>query len=248
MERNLYEGIDEIIKNQEALLEELRAQKAKSQAPARESAAAYTKRFFASAEREYLFCDTPRTFLIKKCALFFALCLFITLNIVATAATARAWQLYSTYSLFENLWLLFAIKMALNVLRARRVTEGYTYEHRSPYRYRYENGFPLKSGRKLRLRIFFTLFVIAAVCNALCCIDSATGVAVSAIVLECVSLVFGIAVYIAYYFFFGEYLAIRFTGPAKEGRGVAVFVYDLLFETMYPESKWINPFYGKNAE
>ena len=247
MERNLYEGIDEIIKNQEALLEELRAQKEKSEAPTGESAAAYTKRFFASAEREYLFCDTARAFLIKQCILFFALCLFIALNVVATVATAKAWQLYSTYSLFENIWLLFALKMAFNVLRAHRVTEGYAYEHRSPYRYRYENDFPVKSGRKLRLRIFFTLFVIGAALNAVYCIGTATGVALSAIVLECVSLVLGIVVYIAYYFFYGEYLAIRFTGPAKEGNGRAVFIYDLLFEKMYPESKWINPFYGVNS-
>ncbi len=243
MSKNLYESIDEILKNQEELLKELREKRSDAEdgGPSEkvESVEAYSKRFFAAAGRDYLFCASRKEFLVRKYLALGAFLLFILFGVLSTVAVAKAWGFYSTYSLFENAWLLFSLGMAVNALRAKQSLSAELYERRSPYHLRIENGIPRKRKKKAYLRVFFVLFVIAALANALCCTDTETGFHLSAVLLEGLTIVFGILSQLLYAGLVCGYEAIRFEGPNRTGDGTAVYIYDGLTERMYKPTDWI---------
>lgn len=256
MPKNVMDGIDEILKNQEEerrreeeILDRLKQKQSSPKQPvptdedvllAEARAADYRKRFFLLADQRYLWVYPKADYIRQKWILLALLLLSFPVGIAATVAITRAKGYYITFSLFENLWLLVCAFRLLHVLLARRWHKASILSSHSPWHFDLDDaGIWIKGGRKKRHKILLILCLISVFFTIVTAIDQPDGVAVAPIVLDGIFAALTIASEILYRYFFSFYTAIRFEGDSMDGQSTVTLILDLVTGKMCKEEDYI---------
>ena len=102
--KTVFERLDEI----DAKLDKAISGKSQSetiQLP-RENPQATLKRFISRAKKEYMWLGSREDFEKEKRTTFLFVWVLIGVGLLATIFTSIAFKLYSTFTLFENIWLI----------------------------------------------------------------------------------------------------------------------------------------------
>lgn len=251
MPNNVFEGLDELLAGQaraerqaeddtQSILRELddlkrRIDKAKGGAPQRQLT---LKEFLADARQSWLWCGAADAFGKEKtrALLFGGLVLF--LGLFSTLLNCAAIGFYSTFSLFENIWLLDTVFAMCHMVRMRRLHEVNDLSRHWWRRVSYDaNGFLIHGRMKKRYKVFLVLSIISGFFNIVDCFAEnvrGTSFNVAATVIELLFIV-ACVVFIRFAddFTFG-YGFTRLDGQDLSGNSVTLF-YTPIENKLYRE-------------
>ena len=126
-------------------------------------------KFLRQAKKSFRWFGTKSEFFKSKNLVFFANALLIIVGIATSIVSTICFQMYSTFTLFENIWIIFSIVTMSYLFHNRLTNEVNDLSKHSPLKYQKDNVgmlFPTKT--KLVFRIFKWLAIISVVCNFIC--------------------------------------------------------------------------------
>ena len=125
--------------------------------------------YAACAKQSYLWFGTPDMFQrAKRICLILIACL-VGVMLLATVVTTSGFGIYSTYTLFENIYLIFVLCMLGHVLRANRIHDVGTYATKSMYRFsKNREGVWIVGKKKKKYVVFLVLSCVCAFLNIIC--------------------------------------------------------------------------------
>lgn len=98
-----------------------------------------------------------------------SLVLLLSLGVISTIVSSICFQIYSTFTLFENIWLIFGIFYLVYAVRTQQTYEVNSLAANSSYKYRRDDlGMMFPGKEKFVFRLFRWLAVIAVICNVVC--------------------------------------------------------------------------------
>lgn len=104
----------------------------------------------------------------KRIAIISCLAL-IVVGIILTIISSIAFDLYSTFTLFENIWLFFSVALIVYMLKNKQLNEMNHLAKYSPDLYAADKYFmPFSIGNKKAFKVFKVICIVAILCNILC--------------------------------------------------------------------------------
>ncbi len=85
------------------------------------------KRFISKAKKEYCWLGSEADFQKEKKTALILLAALIGTIVLSTIFTSIAFGLYSTFTLFENIWLIMMCVMAFYLVKAKRFYDCYEF-------------------------------------------------------------------------------------------------------------------------
>ena len=262
MPNNVFEGLDEILARQkeaenrsrqehEEILEAIN--KANSQSAQvdqiqrtvdRRNQVFSLKNFLSRSTHEYMWLGTYDDFDKEKTISVFLIIASIISMIVCTIVTTASFGMYSTFTLFENIWLLLALFVLKYTCMAKKNYSVWEYSSNSYEEFEVNSdGVLMRGYYKRKYRWSFVLACIAFVMNALSAwvlVESATPLLVT--ILELLTMALNMfTAYKVTDFFYG-YGPMRFTGMNEAGTEKVVLIFDTTINKLYTEEDYLKTF------
>lgn len=233
-------------KDTQAILEELKQLKQgpKTKTP-RQSTESTVQSFLRRAVKTYRYCGTPADFEVTQRKTLILNVILLLLGVISTALTTSSVGIYTTFSLFENIWLFFVAANLLSVSRAALKCNGNALSDICPFGTFYNANGTLQKELflKFRYRLFRTIACIAAALNILYIWLTIGGAAaVFATLFEIAFFVLTIVTLNKVDMFFSFYCVVYYTGKNDLGQEITI-VYHELLEEFYPLDVFQNKFH-----
>ena len=200
------------------------------------------KYFLKSSRKEHLWFGTTNDFNKYKKIIYILCIALIFVGIISTILTSIALNMYSTFTLFENIWLIFVCIMFSYAVKAKkRMTDTDLMEHSNrvfiqdaDWTWRNTNK------EKKKYRWFRRISYIAIVGNIICLwSESETAIAISATMFELafaglsIGLVFA---YINLYCMYGNF--ILYTGKNASNTETVTLIFDVMGNKLAPYEEY----------
>lgn len=200
------------------------------------------KSFVKSSKKEHVWFGTPNEFNNSK-RIVNVICVFlIAAGVLSTILTSIALKLYSTFSLFENIWLIFACIMFLHSIHSKKRMQDIDLKGHSTYIFMQDEDGTWRdtNKEKKRYKWFRRISYISVVANIIVIWTESSGsIAVSATVLELAFLGLSIGLYFAYTNLFCMYGSfILFTGSNLSNTETVTLVFDVISKKLAPYSEY----------
>lgn len=200
----------------------------------------FTKR----ANQEYIWVGPSDEFQKeKKTALILILSSILSM-VLCTIVSTLSFGIYSSYTLFENIWLFLMLFVLVYTLKTKKSYPALDFILYSFFKLEPDaEGVIRNTGCKKKYKWFFILACIAFLLNILSVwvVDYSTN-QILVTILELVALILnGITVYKVIEFFSGYY-AIRFSGFNDRGTAKVVLIYDTVYNILYTEDEYLKIF------
>ena len=227
-ERTVFERLDSIeVQNAEIirlLSESLDKPQTTKQTP-QESDSALVKRFLKGAKKSWMWFGTRLEFKRKRTIAIFSSLLLLVVGLVATIMATLNFGFYSTFTLFENIWMIFAVINIVHALKAQRDYEANALAAKSSTKYQRDSfGMILPTKEKGVYRVFRWLAIIAVVCNIITIWIKPSDFSVIATIFEILFLAAIVFEFFMNTFFFGGYSIIKVEGQSLVTKEKVVLV------------------------
>lgn len=174
-----------------------------------------------NSKKEYIFCDGELNFFKWKIALFVSFVVLFTVGILASYVATKYFELYSTFTLFENIYLYLTIFMCAYVLKSKTIYSVDEYKKNSFERLYFDSyGKPTVKKVKTKYYVFLVLSLISSFAHFFLAVYDSTGVKeyiTSVKICEVLFFVLSIAYFVAVKIFFNKYFAILHTVKTTDG-------------------------------
>ena len=199
------------------------------------------KKFIENSKKEYCYVGDRSFFESEKRNVLIFLGILMGLILLSTILSSCAFGLYSTFTLFENIWLVMLCFICYYVIKAKRHYDCYDFMTTSFFKFILdEDGVPRVGETNTKYKVFLVLTCIAGVCNALCVwLYAEVGLSVLVTIVELA--VVGFSVFVFKYKvedFFAGYYALRFTGLTLIGGKVVSLIYVPLQNKLYSAEEY----------
>ena len=261
MPNNVFEGLDEILARQKQAEERSRQEheeilEAINRANAKTAQADQVQRtvnqrnqswslknFINRSVHEYMWLGTKEDFdKDKKLALILILSSIVSM-IICTIVASISFGIYSTFTLFENIWLLMSLFILKYVIKAKKIYLSHVYAFNSIENFDVDaDGVFRSKGNKKRYKVFLVLACIAFCSNTICAWSYSTAVAVWLSILELGCMVLSIVSFHLVDNLFLGYGPIKFTGPNESGTYDVVLIFDTLMNKLYTEEEYLKKY------
>ena len=200
------------------------------------------KNFLKSSRKEHLWFGTTNDFNKYKKIIYILCIALIVVGIISTILTSIALNMYSTFTLFENIWLIFVCIMFSYAVKAKkRMTDTDLMEHSNSVFIQDTDGTWRDTNKeKKKYRWFRRISYIAIVGNIICLwSESETAIAISATMFELafaglsIGLVFA---YINLYCMYGSF--ILFTGRNASNTENVTLIFDVFDNKLAPYKEY----------
>lgn len=200
------------------------------------------KNFVQSSKKEHIWFGTTNDFNKYKKIIYILCIALIVVGIISTILTSIALNMYSTYTLFENIWLIFVCIMFSYAVKAKkRMTDTDLMEHSNSVFIQDTDGTWRDTNKeKKKYKWFRRISYIAIVGNIICLwSESETAIAISAIMFELafaglsIGLVFA---YINLYCMYGNF--ILFTGKNASNTETVTLIFDVMGNKLAPYEEY----------
>lgn len=175
----------------------------------------------------------------KTLAIISLLILFIV-GIASTVVTSICLNMYSTFTFFENAWLVFGIFHLIYALKTKYIYEVNELASNSSARYeKDEIGMLFPRKEKIHFRIFFWLAIISAISNIIC-IWAGLGKTnnITATIMEIVFLAAIVLAFFLYMNLFAQYSIIWIEGHNLTNKEKVVLVLPPGAKHLIPEEEF----------
>lgn len=203
------------------------------------------KRFIGRAKKEYMWLGTQSEFEHEKQTAFRLLWLLVGVGLLATIFSTIAFKLYSTFTLFENIWLIMMLCTIKYIRKAQYHYDCFDFSENSFFRFELDADGVLRCGTlKKKYKWFTVITCICVFCNIIVVWMEAN--AVLALIATLFELALGaLSIYIFYFKaldFFCGYNHLRFTGRNDANTQTVVLIYDPLMNKLYTEEDCLKQF------
>lgn len=260
--KNVYEGIDEILARQNQAEERSRQEHEeiidaikKANAPVAQADQVKRavnqrnqswslKNFINRSVHEYMWIGTKEDFDKEKKRALFLIWSSIVSMIICTIVASISFGIYSTYTLFENIWLLLMLYVLKYTSKTKKNYSTLDYSFNSFERFETDaDGILRNTVYKKKYRWFLVLACIAFVLNAFSAwIVDESSFPLLVTILELGSLTLNIFTVYKVTDFFAGYGPIRFTGTNEAGTGKVVLIFDTIANKLYAEEDYLKIF------
>ncbi len=257
MPDNVFEGLDEILKNQKeaqerATLDKEEILRAIDVANARQKEARPVDRainqrnnvfslrnFISRSTHEYLWIGTNEDFKNeKKLSIILILCSILSMALCTIAMTASI-GFYSTFTLFENIWLFLSFfALAYTCKTKKNYLTGEYFLNSFEVFELDADGVLRNTAYKKKYKVFLILGCVGFVLNAICVwlYDGSARLFVTILELATMALVIFTTYRVAD--FFSAYGPIRFTGRNESNTQTVSIVLDVIGNKFYTEEEY----------
>ena len=203
------------------------------------------KRFISKAKKEYCWLGSEADFQKEKKTALILLATLIGTIVLSTIFTSIAFGLYSTFTLFENIWLIMMCFMAFYLVKAKRFYDCYEFSLTSCFKFEPDADGVLRMGApNKKYKVFLVLTCISAICNIIVVwMENKNGMALPATIFELA--VLGLSIFVfnfkALDFFYG-YSNLRFTGANETTGQKVVLIYEPIMNKLYTEEDYLKQF------
>lgn len=202
------------------------------------------KNFIRFSLREYMWCGTEEDFC--KCKetnivliLSAILCMIFT-SVVTTISAGH----YTTYTLFENIWLILSLFALKYTCVAKRLYCDCVYSQNSFERFESDdNGIWRPTILKKKYKWFFILALISFVLNTICVWIDSCSMPVLVTILELLSMALSILAVYKTIDFFDLYGPVKITGKSiVTGQKIVIIEDPLDSRKFYPEDEFFRKY------
>lgn len=241
--KTVFERLDEI----DAKLDKAISGKSQSetiQLP-RENPQATLKRFISRAKKEYMWLGSREDFEKEKRTTFLFVWVLIGVGLLATIFTSIAFKLYSTFTLFENIWLIMMLCTVKYIHKSQYYHDCFEFSENSFFHFELDADGVLRCGHlKKRYKWFSVITCICAVCNIIVVwMEANNMLALLATIFE---LALGVLSIYAFYFkvldYFSGYCQLRFMGRNDSNTQTISIIYDPILNKLYTEEEYKKQF------
>ena len=210
-----------------------------------ENPQAVLKRFISKAKKEYCWLGSEEDFQKEKKSALIFLAILMGAIILSTIFTSIAFGIYSTFTLFENIWLIMMGFVTFYILKAKRFYDCYEFSLTSCFRFEPDADEVLRMGAlNKKYKVFLVLTCISAVCNIIIAwVENKRGMALPATIFELA--VIGLSIFVfnfkALDFFYG-YSNLRFTGRNDTNTQTVVLIFEPIMNKLYTEEDYLKQF------
>ena len=203
------------------------------------------KRFISKAKKEYCWLGSESDFQKEKRLALIFLAILMGTIILSTIFTSIAFGMYSTFTLFENIWLIMMCFIASYLVKAKRFYDCYEFSLASCFRFEPDADGVLRMGApNKKYKLFLVLTCICAVLNIIVAwTENNGGMAFLATVFELA--VIGLSIFVfnfkALDFFYG-YSNLRFTGTNETSGAKVVLIFEPIMNKLYTEEDYLKKF------
>ena len=194
--------------------------------------------FFKTAKKEHIWCETINEFNQSKIIVIILCVALLLVGVISTVLTSIALKLYSIFSLFENIWLIFAcIMFSHSIHLKRRMSHTDLRDHSITEFIQDEAGTWRDNGKEKKRYICFRTISYGAVIGNIIVIwfFSQGAIAITATILELAFAGLSIGLRIAYADLFGMYgLFILYTGKNASNTKNITLVFNVAGNTFAP--------------
>ena len=173
------------------------------------------------SKKEYIFLGTEKEFTIWKKALCISFLVLFTIGILSSYYATKFFNLYSTFTLFENIWLLLTIYITVYIIKSKRFYDIEAYKKSTMERiYCDKYGVPRKKVLKTKYIVFFVLSLISSVAHIfMSTYDKKSNIEYAGVccVFEVLFVILTIAFQIAVRVYFSNYFLVLHTVKNKNG-------------------------------
>lgn len=203
------------------------------------------KRFISKAQKEYCWFGSESDFQNEKTSALIFLMILMGVIVLSTIFTSIAFGMYSTFTLFENIWLIMMGFMTVYVLKAKRFYGCCEFSLTSCFKFDTDADGVLRGGAlNKKYKVFLVLTCISAVCNiAIVWIENKSGMALPATIFELG--VFGLSIFafkVKALEFFCGYSNLRFTGLNETTGQKVVLIFVPITNKLYTEEDYLKRF------
>ena len=203
------------------------------------------KRFIARAQKEYMWLGSRDEFKKEKQTALIFVWILIGVGLLATIFTSIAFKIYTTFTLFENIWLIMMLCTVKYIRKSQYYYQCFEFSENSFYRFELDGDGVLRCGPlKKKYKWFSVITCICAFCNIIIVwIEANKMLALIATIFE---LALGVlSIYVFYYKaldFFCGYCNLRFTGQNDLNTQIISIVYDPTLDKLYTEEDYFKQF------
>lgn len=260
MADNIFDGLDEILARQKQAEEQSRQEhekildainKAKAiqedqvQRTINQRNQSWSlKNFIKRSTHEYMWVGTKEDFDKEKNLALILIMSSIVSMIICTIVACISFNMYSTYTFFENIWLLLMMCVLKYTCKTKKNYSTLDYAYNSFERFKIDSDGILRcTCYKKKYKWFLVLACISFLLNVLSAwIFDDSSIPLLVTILELVALALNIfTVYKVTDFFLG-YGPIRLTGVNETGSGTAVLIFDTTMNKLYTEEEYLKKF------
>ena len=172
-ERSLFERLDSIESQNAEILrmlskEEKQPQKIEPQQP-KPSNRQLLEIFLRQAKKSWMWGGNKAEFKRSKAFAIFADVILLIVGLVSTIVSAICFKMYSTFTFFENIWLIFIIIRLANAIKSKRIYEVNEFSRNSSTKFKRDNvGMLFPNKEKTIFRVFKWITLISIICNIVC--------------------------------------------------------------------------------
>lgn len=241
--KSVYGSLDEISESLRRIEERIDRKEPVRTEVERRNAQFSLKNFIARSVHEYLWFGFKEAFEKEKKTALLLILASVASMIVTTVATTAAFGMYSTYTLFENIWLLLMFCILKYTYKAKRSYPTFEYSINSFLRFEEDADGVLQSTvYKKKYKWFLILGCIAFLLNALCAWIVNCSAPLLITILELGTLALNIFAVFKVTDFFAGYNQIKFTGMNETGTAQVVLVFNTVINELYTEEDYLKKY------
>ena len=203
------------------------------------------KRFIGRARKEYMWMGSRADFETEKQTVLKFVWILIGVGLLATIITSIAFKLYSTFTLFENIWLIMMLCTVKYIHKSQYYYECFEFSENSFFRFELDGDGVLRCGQlKKKYKCFSVITCICALCNIIVVWTEAN--MMLALIATLFELALGVLSIYVFYFkaldYFCGYCHLRFTGRNDLNTQTISIIYDPLLNKLYAEEDYLKQF------
>ena len=186
-------------------------------------------KFIRLSKKEYIWFGSKNDFIKSKIIYLTFFVLFFIVGIISTILTSMVFKMYSTFTLFENIWLIIIFAFSMKVIGLSKRLTDIDLANRSSTIYRKDSDGILRDTFKVkkRFKIFRIISIISVIGNVVVIFSESTStLAINAAIFE---FLFGIITIILFFIennlfcMYGNIIVISERNPKNNNPLVLVF-------------------------
>lgn len=171
------------------------------------------QQFVKKSKKSWMWFGNKKEFARAKTLAIISLVLLLNIGIISAILTGLSFGMFSTFSLFENVWMVFAIVMIAYAAKAKRVYEVKALAASSPRRYIEDKyGMMFDKKEKFAFKLFRWLAILAVIGNIVIIWTKTSSLNIVATVFEVLFLASIIFAFFANLHLYAQYSIIHVEG------------------------------------
>ena len=197
------------------------------------------QQFLKDSKKSWMWFGTNTEFKKRKMIAIISLLILLIVGLVSTAITSISCGIYSTFTLFENAWIIFALIYLVYAVKAQRIYEVNELAANSSTKYEKDKlGMMFAGKEKIVFRIFRWLAAISVIANIVFIWTRRSDFSVLATIIEVLFLVAIAFAFFMYLNLFSQYSIIYVEGHNLTTKERVVLVLPPGAKQLIPEKEF----------